>query len=94
MTRRKQRTHGTSGGIPLTDDLIEALADEAEAGYDVSRFTGTRKRGRPPIGEQAATVFQVRLDPALREALVTQAEAQHTTPSELARRLLRKGLGA
>ena len=25
--------HGTSGGIPLTDDLIERLAEEAEAGY-------------------------------------------------------------
>jgi hypothetical protein len=25
--------HGTSGGIPLTDETIERLAAEAEAGY-------------------------------------------------------------
>jgi hypothetical protein len=28
------RNYGTSGGVPLTDEKIQELADEAERGYD------------------------------------------------------------
>ena len=38
-------------------------------------------------------VFQVRLEPELRKALLECAEAERLTPSEMARRLLRRGLG-
>lgn len=31
--------HGTSGGVALTDDVIERLSDEATAGYAVERLT-------------------------------------------------------
>lgn len=30
--------YGTSGGVELTDELIERLAREAEEGYDVERL--------------------------------------------------------
>lgn len=30
--------HGTSRGIPLTDEVIEELADEAERGYDAEEL--------------------------------------------------------
>jgi hypothetical protein len=32
---RADETHGTSGGVPLTDEKIRELADEAERGYNV-----------------------------------------------------------
>jgi len=36
-------SYGRSGGVELTDEVIERLAREAEAGYDVSQL-----RRRPP----------------------------------------------
>ena len=89
-TRRQgttQKKHGTSRSVELTDELIEKLAEEAAAGYDDRRLKP--RRGRPPLGSAAATVFQVRLDPELRDALEQRATAECTTPSEMARRLLR-----
>jgi hypothetical protein len=76
----------TSGGVELTDELVEQLAGEAERGYDISRLT--RRRGRPPLGSAAAVLFQVRLDPALRGALAQRADEEQTTPSDIARRAL------
>ena len=82
------KTHKSSGGVELTDDLIEELAEEAERGYDITELR-RRRPGRPPLGSRAATVFQVRLEPELREALERAADTEETTPSEIARRALR-----
>ncbi len=81
--------YGTSGGVELTDELIERLAREAEEGYDVERLRPRSRRGRPPIGSEAAALFQVRLEPELRDALAQAADLQQTSPSEMARRALR-----
>lgn len=35
MTRDQPATPPTAGDVPITDDLIDRLAAEAEAGYDV-----------------------------------------------------------
>ncbi|MEJ7787006.1 MAG: hypothetical protein WKF96_19570 [Solirubrobacteraceae bacterium] len=44
-------THGTrDDGTPITDEMIEAMADEAERGYDVEEIVRRRRGGRPPIG--------------------------------------------
>jgi len=40
-------------GVPVTDEMIEEWADEAEKGYDVDRL---RKRGRKPMGDGPAQV--------------------------------------
>ena len=77
---------GTSGGIPLTDELIERLADEAERGYDIKEL---RLVGRPPLGDGPSEIVQVRVDPALRQALAARATGDATTPSEIVRRALR-----
>lgn len=74
--------HGTSGGVELTDELIEQLAREAEEGYGVRRLRPRSRRGRPPIGSEAAALFQVRLEPELRESLVRAAQIEQTSPSE------------
>jgi hypothetical protein len=62
------RIHGhTKSGKPITDADIEALADEAEAGYDVDELIARRgKRGRPSLGSGPATVESVRIEPELR----------------------------
>ena len=41
---------------------MEALADEAERGYDVEAIR-RRRGGRPPLGSAASSVESVRLDP-------------------------------
>jgi hypothetical protein len=81
----------TANGEPLTDELIEELAAEAEAGYDVEQMLH-RRPGRPAMGASAAAVESVRLDPALQEALAERAAADHTTTSAVIREALRRYL--
>jgi len=62
-----KKPHGrTASGLPITDDLVEELAEKAEAGHDVDEIL-RRRGGRPPIGSAPASVESVRLDPELRE---------------------------
>jgi hypothetical protein len=90
MARKK--TYGkTASGKPITDELVEKLADKAETGYDVDE-TLRRRRGRPPIGSGASSVESVRLDPELRQALAQRAERDHETTSSIIRKALRKYL--
>ena len=52
-------------GTPITDEMVEAMPDEAEAGYDVHEII--RRRGRrPAMGSAPAAVESVRLDPELK----------------------------
>jgi hypothetical protein len=90
MARKK--THGrTASGKPITDELVEKLADKAEAGYDVEE-TLRRRGGRPAIGSAPASVESVRLDPELRQALARRAKRDHETTSSVIRKALRKYL--
>jgi hypothetical protein len=73
-----KKTYGkTASGKPITDELVDGLADKAEAGYDVDE-TLRRRGGRPLIGSAAASVESVRLDPELRQALA----ASRTRPRD------------
>ena len=90
MTEDSQ-TYRTKSGQVLTDADIEALADEAERGYDVEELK-VRRRGRPAMGSGPAEVVPVRLDPELREAVEARAEAEHQTTSEVIREALRRFL--
>ena len=92
----KRRTYGhTKSGHPITDEDVEKLAAEAEAGYDVEQLIARRnKRGRPTIGNAPSSVESVRLDPDLRRQLLERAQADGTTPSELIREALRRYLEA
>lgn len=94
MTKRRVYGH-TKSGRPITDQDVEKLAAEAEAGYDVEELLARRnKRGRPTIGKAPSSVESVRLDPELRRQLLQRAEADGTTPSELIREALRRYLEA
>jgi hypothetical protein len=90
------RIHGhTKSGRAITDEDVEALADEAEAGYDVDALIARRgKRGRPTLGSAPASVESVRLDPELRRELQERADSEGTTLSELIRKALRRYLRA
>ncbi len=77
----------THNGRVITDEEIQSMADEAEAGYDISRLK--RRPGRPSLGTSPAEVFPVRLGPELRAALESRAETDHTTASDVVRNALR-----
>jgi Ribbon-helix-helix protein, copG family len=87
--------HQSRSGKPLTDDEIERLADEAEAGYDTETLRTRRgRRGRPPLGTEAATVESVRIDPDMKRRLAERAKDEGTTVSEVIREALRHHLEA
>lgn len=83
------KTYGSSGGVEITDELVERLAGEAERGFDPRKL---RSRGRPPLGTAAAKVAQVRLPPELSAALERRAARDHVRPSEVIRTALREYL--
>ncbi len=84
------RTYRTTTGRVLTDADIQALADEAERGYDVERLT--KRPGRPRMGSAPAVVVPVRLHADLHAAVKAEAEAETTSLSELVRDALRSYL--
>jgi hypothetical protein len=80
----------TASGEVLTDEDIEALADEAERGYDLSKATKVTI-GRPSLGITGASPrVQVRVDPKLAKALQARARREQRSVSEIARTALRE----
>lgn len=87
------KTYGRStAGIDLTDEVLERMAREAEAGLDLA--TLRRRPGRPAMGSGPAETLPVRLDPELRQALDERAAADDTTASDVVRTALRHYLEA
>ena len=76
----------TIDGVPVTDEMIQEWADEAERGYDVEVL---KKRGRRPIGNGAARVVPVRMDDSLVAAVDQRAEKDGTSRSEIIRSAVR-----
>jgi hypothetical protein len=88
------KVHGhKKDGTPITDEMVEAMADEAEAGYDVDEII-RRRAGRPLMGSAAASVESVRLDPELKRELILRAAQDHISVSEAIRRAVREYLHA
>lgn len=88
--------HGyTQSGTPLTDELLNDLATEAEAGYDVDEILERpSRRGRPTLGSGPSTVESVRLDPELKAKLAQRAEDEGVPVSDVIREALRHHLDA
>jgi len=83
-----KRSYGrTEAGVELTEEVLERMAEEAEAGLDVTKLR--RRPGRPAMGSGPAETLPVRLDPELRKALDDRAAAEHTTASDVVREALR-----
>lgn len=80
------------GGIAAdraTDEIL-AMADEAEAGYDVEQLK--RRGGRRRMGSAPAEVVPVRIDPELKAAIDARAVADDSSTSEVIRQALRRFL--
>lgn len=84
--------YGTVGGVDITDEVIDSLVKNAEAGFP--GVTPRRATGRPALGSGPATTVAVRLDPDLHRALVERVEGDHTNASQIIRDALRKYLTA
>lgn len=82
----------TKSGVELTDEVLDRMAEEAEAGLDLSKVR--RRPGRPAMGSGPADTLPVRLDPELRRAVDERAAAEHTTASDVVREALRRYLKA
>ena len=82
------------GSAQAPDSTVEALADEAERGYDVDQLLQRRAPGRPPMGSAASSVESVRLDPELKRDLLLRAAEEQTSVSDLIRHALRQYLHA
>lgn len=71
-------------GQPLTEELVEDLAREAEAGYDLAAIRPPRV-GRPSLGEGTSPRVQYRVDAETYEALLARARDEGRGVSEIAR---------
>jgi hypothetical protein len=91
MAEKKSKSYGRSkAGVELTEDVLNRMAEEAEAGLDVSKLR--RRPGRPAMGSGPAESLPVRLDPELRRAVDERAAAENTTSSEVVREAIRRYL--
>lgn len=80
-------------GVPLTEELLDAVVEEAEAGFGPEQFRGPgRPRLGPADGDGPSSVVQVRLDDGLRRRLGERAEQDAVTVSEVVRAALRAHL--
>lgn len=84
------KDHGKrKDGTSVDDEMVEKLADEAEAGYDLDEIRGRRAGGRPAMGSGPASVESVRLDPELKKELLLRASRDGVSVSEVIREALR-----
>lgn len=77
----------TEQGEPITDEMLDALAAEAEAGYDPGTLR-PRRVGRPSLGSGTSPRVQFRISPTVYREAQERAQAEDRTLSELARSLL------
>jgi hypothetical protein len=82
----------TVAGDELSEEDIEALADEAERGYDLDKAIRVTV-GRPSLGAEGVSPrIQVRVDPTLATALRARARREKRSVSDIARTALREYL--
>jgi hypothetical protein len=84
------RKYKTAGGDELSEKDVEALAAEAERGYDLTKAKRVTL-GRPSLGTAGVSPrVQIRVDAELARALKVRAEQEHRSVSEIARIALRE----
>ena len=74
----------TKGGDALTEQEIDALAAEAEGGYDLAHAR-RHPLGRPSLGSGVSPRVTFRASPALYQAARERAAREGRSVSELAR---------
>ena len=92
MNVNKKAQNITQAGRVLTDDEIDAIADDvASRHFDVDAI---RRRGRPSLGTAPSRLVPVRLDPDLHDSLRVRAIKDHATNSEIIRAALQEYLAS
>jgi hypothetical protein len=85
----------TKKGTKLSKAVVDSLASEAEAGYDLSKAKGERiGPGRPSLAEGESPRISYRVAPALFDRAKKKAKAEGRTVSEVAREALQKYLAS
>jgi CRISPR-associated endonuclease/helicase Cas3 len=79
----------TKGGDVLTDQLVEALAAEAQTGYDLAQAR-RRRVGRPSLGSGVSPRVSFRTTRTLYEAARERAAREGRSLSELAREAMER----
>jgi Arc/MetJ family transcription regulator len=94
MTKKRVYGH-TASNKEIDDEMIAKAVEEAEAGYDVDALLARRgRRGRPSLNIGESAVESFRIDDDLRAELVTRADSEGVSVSELLRRAVREYLKA
>lgn len=72
-----------SKGTPLTDDVLDRLADEAEAGYAPHQLRVREGPGRPRLseGDGPSASLNIRIEDELRERLAERAARERPSAS-------------
>jgi len=83
--KKTDKTFRTSSGDEITPEIADALAAEAERGYDLSKAKRQRV-GRPSLaGRGASPRLSFRTTPDLYRAAQKRAKAEGRSVSDLAR---------
>lgn len=83
----------TKSGTVLTHEIEDALAEEAEAGYDLGAARPT-PTGRPSLDRGVSPRLDLRVEPELSDALRRRAKEEHRSVSAVARDALRQYLAS
>jgi predicted HicB family RNase H-like nuclease len=82
------KSHGRmADGTPITDEVADALADEAERGYDLNQ---ARRVGRPSLAQATGKSprINLRITEELHGRAIARAEQEGKTVSQVAREAL------
>lgn len=91
----KKETFKTKTGRVLDQAAVDALAAEAEKGYDLDKLTPRTWVGRPTLGSVhgPSPRINVRLAPEVYEAVLSRARRDGRKVSEVAREAVEKFVG-
>ncbi|MGB3375824.1 MAG: ribbon-helix-helix domain-containing protein [Microbacterium sp.] len=82
-----EQSYGTVDGVQITDDVIDRLVANAEAGFP--GVTPRSAGGRPAMGDGPAATVAVRLDPELHRELLERMASEDANASQIIRAALR-----
>jgi hypothetical protein len=91
----KKETFKTKTGRVLDQAAVDALAAEAEKGYDLDKLTPRPWVGRPTLGSGhgPSPRINVRLAPEVYEAVLSRARRDGRKVSDVAREAVEKFVG-
>lgn len=92
--KKTDRSPRTKSGQEITPEIADALADEAERGYDLSKAK-RRRVGRPSLaGQGASPRMSFRTTPDLYRAAQKRARKEGRSVSDLAREAVARYVGS